>query len=113
MIIMHRCIYKNVQIITKLSVCESIYNFLGVLFQENNNFGTAHSYGSFYLNGTLVDSVTSHKDLGIVFDNHLKFHDRLLLRLIIFWGLLGIPSLFGARYVGETVCVNSTAHTGI
>ena len=27
------------------------------------HFGTAHSYGSFYLNGTLVNSVTSHKDL--------------------------------------------------
>ena len=41
-------------------------------------FGTAHSYGSFYLNGTLVESVTSHKDLGIVFDNHLKFHDHTI-----------------------------------
>ena len=32
----------------------------------------------FTLNGTLVDSVTSHKDLGIVFDNHLKFHDHTI-----------------------------------
>ena len=58
------------------------------------HFGTAHSYGSFYLNGTLVDSVTSHKVLGIVFDNHLKFMIipfRLLLRLIVSWGLLGSP----------------------
>ena len=42
------------------------------------HFGTARSYGSFYLSGALVDSVTSHKDLGIVFDNHLKFHDHTI-----------------------------------
>ena len=37
------------------------------------HFGIAHRYGSFYLNGVLIESVTSHKDLGI---KHLKFHDH-------------------------------------
>ena len=40
------------------------------------HFGITHSYGSFYLNGILIDSITSHKDLGITFDDHLKFHEH-------------------------------------
>jgi len=40
------------------------------------HFGTEHFIGSFYLNNTVIDSVISHKDLGIIFDNHLKFHNH-------------------------------------
>ena len=40
------------------------------------HFGAEHFFGSFYLNSTVIDSVISHKDLGITFDNHLKFHDH-------------------------------------
>jgi len=40
------------------------------------HFGADHFFGSFYLNSTVIDSVISHKDLGIIFDNHLKFHDH-------------------------------------
>ena len=42
------------------------------------HFGSGHSYGSFYLNGTVIASVISHKDLGIVFDNNLKFHGHTI-----------------------------------
>jgi len=36
-------------------------------------FGAAHHYGDHYLNGTLIDTTTTHKDLSIVFDDQLKF----------------------------------------
>ena len=35
-------------------------------------------YGSVYLNGTVKASVISHKDLGVIFDNNLKFHDHTI-----------------------------------
>ena len=35
-----------------------------------------HSYGGYYLNGILLDSVDCHKDLGILFDTSLKFHQH-------------------------------------
>jgi len=38
------------------------------------HFGAAHHYGRYYLNGILIDTATSHRDLGIVFDEQLKFH---------------------------------------
>ena len=41
------------------------------------HFGRAtHSYGDYYLNGVLLDSVDSYKDLGILFDTGLKFHQH-------------------------------------
>ena len=33
---------------------------------------------SFYLNGTVIASVISRKDLGIVFDNNLTFHNHTI-----------------------------------
>ena len=40
-------------------------------------FGQAtHSYGGYYLNGILLDSVDCYKDLGILFDTGLKFHQH-------------------------------------
>ena len=57
------------------------------------HFGTEYSYGSFYLNGTVIASVVSHKDLaGIIYDNLRKFHDHTmevrvpLVRQIAYWG---------------------------
>ena len=38
-------------------------------------FGPAHHNGPYYLNGILIDTVTSHSDLGILFDDQIKFHD--------------------------------------
>jgi len=32
--------------------------------------------GSYHLNGSEIDTVTSHKDLGILFDKHLKFQNH-------------------------------------
>ena len=30
--------------------------------------------GPYYLNGVVIDSVDSQKDLGVLFDNQLRFH---------------------------------------
>ena len=38
------------------------------------HLGPIHSYGPYYLNGVVIDSVNSQKDLGILFDNQLRFH---------------------------------------
>ena len=41
------------------------------------HFGQAtHSFGGYYLNGVSLDSVNCHKDLGIIFDANLKFHQH-------------------------------------
>ena len=32
-------------------------------------FGPVHNYGPYYLNGIVIDSVGSQRDLGILFDN--------------------------------------------
>ena len=41
------------------------------------HFGRAtHNYGDYYLNEVLLDSVDSYKDLGILFDTGLKFHQH-------------------------------------
>ena len=39
-------------------------------------FGYSHQYGTYTLGDTKIDSVESHKDLGILFDNCLKFHQH-------------------------------------
>ena len=41
------------------------------------HFGPPHHNGSYYLNGILIDIVTSHSNLGILFDDQLKFHDHM------------------------------------
>ena len=38
------------------------------------HLGPIHGYGPYYLNGVVIDSVNSQKDLGILFDNQLRFH---------------------------------------
>jgi len=35
-----------------------------------------HSYGLYFLNGTEIERITQHKNLGIIFDDKLKFHDH-------------------------------------
>ena len=35
-----------------------------------------HSYGDYYLNGVLLDSVDCYKEVGILFDTGLKFHQH-------------------------------------
>ena len=40
------------------------------------HLGPAHHFGSYQLNRLEIDTVTSHKDLGILFDEHLKFHNH-------------------------------------
>ena len=39
-------------------------------------FGYSHQYGTYTLGDTKIDSVESHRDLGILFDNRLKFHQH-------------------------------------
>ena len=42
------------------------------------HFGRAtHSYGDYYLNGVLLDSVDGYKDLGILFHTGLKLHQHV------------------------------------
>jgi len=43
---------------------------------KHMHFGPSHSFGSYYLNGTTIDSVESQKDQGILFDNQIKFHQH-------------------------------------
>ena len=38
------------------------------------HLGPIHGYRPYYLNGVVIDSVDSQKDLGILFDNQLRFH---------------------------------------
>ena len=45
-----------------------------ILKCKHIHFGPVHDYGPYYLNGVIIDSVDSQKDLGILFDNQLKFH---------------------------------------
>ena len=40
------------------------------------HFGPAHFSSPYYLNGSPIDIATSHSDLGILFDDQLKFHDH-------------------------------------
>ena len=40
------------------------------------HFGPAHHYGPYCLNGIFIDINATHSDLGIVFDDQLKFHHR-------------------------------------
>jgi len=40
------------------------------------HFGPANNYGPYYINGIAIDIVESQKDLGILFDNQLKFHSH-------------------------------------
>ena len=63
---------------------------------KHMHFGPSHSYELYSLNGTTIDSVESQKDLGILFDNQLKFHQHTsniaakanrLLDLLIIWTL--------------------------
>jgi len=41
------------------------------------HFGPAHHHGLYYLDGISIDTVTSHNDLRILFDDKLKFHDHI------------------------------------
>ena len=42
--------------------------------RKHIHFEPAYHFGSYHLNGIKIDSVESHKDLGILFDHQLKFH---------------------------------------
>ena len=39
-------------------------------------FGHPYHYGMYTLGGTSIDIVESHKDLSILFDSNLKFHQH-------------------------------------
>ena len=46
------------------------------------HFGPIHHYGSYYLNGIIIDSVKSHKDLGVILDHQLKSSTHTPQRLL-------------------------------
>ena len=62
---------------------DSLFNW-SKLWQLNFNiskcklmrFGHSHQYGIYTLGDIRIDSVESYKDLGILFDSHLKFHQH-------------------------------------
>ena len=45
-----------------------------ILKCKHIHFGPVHDYRPYYLNGVITDSVDSQKDLGVHFNNQLKFH---------------------------------------
>ena len=53
-----------------------------IKYNNNNKMQTStsrrpvHNFGSYHLNCTKIDTTTTHKDFGILFDECLKFHDR-------------------------------------
>ena len=47
-----------------------------ILKCKHIHFGPANNYGPYYMNSIAIDTVESHKDLGILFDNQLKFHSH-------------------------------------
>jgi len=62
---------------------DSLFNW-SKLWQLNFNiskcklmrFGYSYQYGTYTVGDTKIDSVEFHKDLGILFDNSLKFHQH-------------------------------------
>ena len=40
------------------------------------HLGPIHHYGPYYLNGAVIYSTDSYKDLGIILDHQLKFHQH-------------------------------------
>ena len=54
-----------------------VYRFFSLtLVSICNYLGPAHNFGPYYLNHTTIDTTATHKDLGILFDECLKFHDH-------------------------------------
>ena len=78
-----------------------------------------HGYGPYYLNGVVIDSVDSQKDLGILFDNQLRFHhhttaivakpNRLLGLIKRSFDHLNSDKLTNLFFI----CYNSTSYTRI
>ena len=47
-----------------------------ILKCKHIHFGPSNNYGSYYMNGIAIEIVVCQKDLGILFDNQLKFHSH-------------------------------------
>jgi len=47
-----------------------------ILKCQNLHLGPCHHHGPYFLNETQIEQASQHKDLGILFDDHLKFHDQ-------------------------------------
>ena len=43
---------------------------------EHLRIGPVHQFGFYYLNDTEIATTTAHKDLGVLLDHHLKFHNH-------------------------------------
>ena len=47
-----------------------------ILKCKHLHLGPPHHFEAYHINSLVIDSETSHKDLGIQFDNQLKFHEH-------------------------------------
>ena len=68
----HRALQNNLNLLYEWSVRWQL-NF-NISKCKHIHLGPIHGYGPYYLNGVVIDSVDSQKDLGILFDNRLRFH---------------------------------------
>jgi len=50
------------------------FNILKCRACKHMHLRPIHHYGPYYLNGTVIDSTDSYKDLDIILDHQLKFH---------------------------------------
>ena len=51
-------------------------HLIRILKCKHLHLGLPHHFVSYHINSLVIDSVRSHKDLGIQFDDQLKFHEH-------------------------------------
>ena len=71
-------------------------------------FGYSHQYGTYTLSDIRIDSVESYKDLGILFNDYLKFHQHTSLTATKANCILGLTIksfefLYPVTYVSKTI----------
>ena len=71
----HGSLQNDLNLLYEWSVRRQL-NF-NILKCKHIHLGPIHGYGPYYLNGVVIDSVDSQKDLGVLFDNQLRFHHHI------------------------------------
>ena len=62
----------DLDLLYEWSICWQLK--FNILKCKHMHLGPMHHYGSYYLDGTVIDNIDSYKDLGIILDHQLKFH---------------------------------------
>jgi len=70
----HTALQHDLNLLYEWSVCWQLK--FNILKCKHIHFGPANNYGSYYMNGIAIKIVVRQKDLGILFDNQLKFHSH-------------------------------------